>query len=80
VTIKDFSYSPQPATAKVGEVIAWTNTGNAPHTATMDDGSCKTDTIPAGSTGMLVFTAAGTYTYHCSVHPTLMKDYTVVVK
>lgn len=79
-TIVDFSFSPKPIQAKVGDVVAWKNNGAAPHTATMDDGSCSTDTINAGSTGMLVFTAPGTYTYHCKIHPAQMKDYTVEVK
>jgi plastocyanin len=80
VTIKNFAFSPQPVTAKVGDVVAWSNQDSAPHTATMDNGSCATDTIAAGSTAMLVFTAAGTYTYHCAVHPSRMKDFTVVVQ
>jgi plastocyanin len=80
VTIKDFKYSPAPATAKVGDVVAWTNSDTAPHTATMDDGSCDTDTIAAGSTAMLKFTKAGTYTYHCKIHPAQMKDVTIQVQ
>ena len=65
--------------AKVGDVVGWTNGDSAPHTATMDDGSCSTDTLSQGATGLLVFNKAGTYTYHCKVHPTQMKDFTVVV-
>jgi len=80
VTIKNFSYSPQPVQAKVGDVVAWKNDDSAPHSATMDDGSCDTDTINAGSTALLVFTAAGTYTYHCKIHPGQMKDVTVEVE
>jgi plastocyanin len=80
VTIKNFAYSPQPVPAKVGDVIAWRNDDSAPHSATMDDGSCDTDTINPGSTAILVFTAAGTYTYHCKIHPGQMKDVTVEVK
>jgi plastocyanin len=80
VTIRNFAYTPQPVQAKVGDVIAWKNDDSAPHTATMDDGSCDTDTIKAGATAMLVFTAAGTYTYHCEIHPGQMKDVTVEVK
>jgi plastocyanin len=79
-TIADFSFSPPSIQAKVGDVVAWKNTGAVPHTVTMDDGSCDTGTINAGSSGMLVFTAAGTYTYHCKIHPTQMKDVTVVVQ
>jgi plastocyanin len=80
VTIKNFAYSPQPVQAKVGDVVAWKNDDSAPHSATMDDGSCDTDTINSGSAAMLVFTAAGTYTYHCKIHPGQMKDVTVEVK
>jgi len=79
VEIKDFKFSPQPVQAKVGDVVGWTNGDSAPHSATMDDGSCSTDTISQGATGLLVFNKAGTYTYHCKVHPTQMKDFTVVV-
>jgi plastocyanin len=80
VSIKNFKFSPQPAQAKVGDVVAWKNDDSASHSATMDDGSCDTNTISSGSSAMLVFTAPGTYTYHCKVHPTQMKDFTVEVK
>jgi plastocyanin len=80
VTIKDFKYAPQPVQAKVGDVIAWTNQDSAPHTATLDDGTCDTKTINAGAQAMLVFNTPGTYTYHCTVHPTQMKDYSIEVK
>lgn len=80
VSIKDFKFNPQPVSAKVGDVVAWKNDDSAPHSATMDDGSCDTDTINVGSTAMLVFTKAGTYTYHCKVHPSQMKGFTIEVK
>jgi plastocyanin len=80
VSIKDFKFNPQPVSAKVGDVVGWKNDDGVPHSATMDDGSCDTDSINPGSTALLVFSAPGTYTYHCKVHPTQMKGYTVVVK
>ena len=80
VTIKGFAYSPQPVQAKVGDIVAWSNQDTAPHSATMDTAGCDTDTINVGATGMLVFNQAGTYTYHCAIHPTQMKDFTVEVK
>jgi plastocyanin len=79
VQIKEFKFSPQPVNAKVGDVVGWTNGDSSPHTATVDDGSCSTDPIAQGATGLLVFNKAGTYTYHCKIHPTTMKDFTVVV-
>ena len=80
VTIKDFKFAPEPVQAKVGDVIAWTNSDTATHSATLDNGACDTKPIPVGATAMLVFTAPGTYTYHCSIHPTQMKGYTIQVQ
>jgi plastocyanin len=68
-TIKNFAYSPTPIEAKVGDVIGWANQDSTAHTVTMDNGACDTKQIAAGSTAMLVFSAAGTYTYHCAIHP-----------
>ena len=80
VQIKNSAYGTPAVQAKVGDVVAWTNGDSVPHTATMDDGSCDTGQIAGGATAMLVFTAPGTYTYHCTVHPATMKDVTVEVK
>ena len=79
VTIKDFKFSPQPVQAKVGDVVAWKNDDTAAHTATMDAGTCDTDQIDPGATAMLVFTAPGSYAYHCTIHPA-MTGFTVEVK
>jgi plastocyanin len=73
VTIKNFAFSPEPVTAKVGDVIGWTNSDSIGHTATLDDGTCTTDIINNGQTQSLTFSAPGTYPYHCSVHPAQMK-------
>jgi len=79
-TIKDFKFAPQPIQAKVGDVITWTNQdGATPHSATLDDGTCDTKPIAGGASASLVFSAPGTYKYHCSVHPTQMTGYTIVV-
>jgi plastocyanin len=71
VEIKDFKFSPDTQTAKVGDVVGWTNGDSAQHTATLDDGGCSTDRMSQGATGLLVFSKAGTYTYHCEVHPNM---------
>ena len=80
VAIQNSAFGTKTVQAKVGDVVAWTNQDSIPHTATMDDGSCDTGQIAGGASAMLVFTAPGTYTYHCAVHPTTMKDVTVEVK
>ena len=68
VSVVDFGFNPASITAKVGDVITFTNTGAAPHTATLDDGTCKTPNIDPTKSDGLTFTAAGTYKFHCSIH------------
>jgi plastocyanin len=80
VTIQNFKFSPDPIQAKVGDVITWSNQDTASHSATLDNGVCDTDTIAQGSTASLVFNTPGTYTYHCKVHPTQMKGFSIVVQ
>jgi plastocyanin len=64
------AFSPATITAKVGDVIAWTNGDSVPHTATLrDDPACTTENLGNGETGALTFSAAGTYEYFCKVHP-----------
>lgn len=70
--IQDFSFDPNPVEAKTGEVIVWTNRDGAPHTVTLDDGSCKTGNVSAGGgTGGLVFAEPGEYPFFCSIHPSM---------
>jgi plastocyanin len=77
VEIANFVYEPAEATAKVGDVVGWNNADSAPHTATMDDDACGTGNISSGSAQALVFNAAGTYPYHCAVHPNMTATLTV---
>ena len=80
VAIKDFKFSPQPVQAKVGDVVGWTNGDSAPHTR--DDGRRivrHRHARPRAPRACSSSTTAGTYTYHCKIHPTQMKDFTVVV-
>ena len=79
VEYKDFKPAPDPVTAKVGDVVGWTNGDSSPQTPTLDDGSCGTDNISTGATGLLVFNAPGTYTYHCKIHSS-MKGFTIKVQ
>ncbi len=68
VTVVDFNFQPAAITAKTGQVITFSNTGSAPHTATLDGGQCTTPTIQPGTSDGLTFSVAGTYTFHCSIH------------
>jgi plastocyanin len=66
------SFTPSTIQAKVGDVVAWTNNDSIGHTATVDDDpACTTATLGAGETGALTFSAAGTYAFHCKIHPNM---------
>ena len=77
VAAKDFAFNPAAIMAKVGQTITFTNGDSAPHTATLDDGSCTTPNIASGSSDGLLFTTAGTYPFHCKVHPNMKGTITV---
>ncbi len=77
VAIKDFAFSPAQISAKVGDVVAFSNGDTTGHTATLDDGTCTTGTIGAGTTAALVFSAPGTYPFHCAIHSSMKGTITV---
>jgi plastocyanin len=77
VTIADFAFSPADITATTGQTITFTNNDSAPHTATLDDDSCGTPNIAEGGSNGLVFSTAGTYPFHCAVHPDMKGTITV---
>jgi plastocyanin len=68
VSIKDFEFEPAAIEARAGQVIAFTNTGFEHHNATLDGGGCATTTLATDERDGLVFTTAGRYGFHCSVH------------
>jgi plastocyanin len=71
VDIAGLAYAPAAVTAKVGDVITFTNQDAAPHTATLDDGGCETERLAKGDSGSLTFAAAGTYPFHCAIHASM---------
>jgi plastocyanin len=72
------SYAPNPATMKVGQTIAWHNGDSTVHTATGDVASFNTNTINAGANSApIMMNTAGTFTYHCAIHPGMVGTITV---
>ena len=69
VTIADFSYDPASATASVGSVVTWTNQDGTSHTVTFDAGPNCGNLSGGGGTETVQFNLAGSYPYHCSIHP-----------
>ena len=78
VTIRDFSFGPTAIAVHVGDTITWSNAGPTPHTATANDGAFDTGTLRAGQSGSHTFTSAGTFAYHCTLHPFMRGTVTVL--
>ncbi|MGC8634419.1 MAG: cupredoxin domain-containing protein [Candidatus Limnocylindrales bacterium] len=70
VSISNFAFVPATITVKVGTRVTWTNRQTGiQHTVTADNGSFGSGDLSTGSSFSYVFTRAGTYAYHCAIHP-----------
>jgi plastocyanin len=68
VATEDFVFDPKTITVDPGEDILFDNTGNAPHTATADNGSFDTGNLDPGQSETITINAEGTYPYYCRYH------------
>ena len=72
------SYSPNPTTMRVGQTVAWQNNDSIAHNATQDAGAFASITVNAGGiTTPITMSTAGTFTYHCTIHPGMVGTLTV---
>jgi plastocyanin len=76
VAIDNFAFSPAALNVKMGQQVTWTNKQGVAHTVTADGGAFD-HPMPSGATFSFTFAKAGTFAYHCTIHP-FMKG-TVVV-
>jgi plastocyanin len=78
ITISNFKFSPATLKVKNGGRIKVSNNDSAPHTVTADDGhSFDSGTVNSSASTTIQAPAAGTYAYHCTIHP-FMKGKLVV--
>jgi plastocyanin len=71
VTIASFAFTPASITVKVGDKVTWTNNDSTAHTVTADDTSFTSGDLAQGASFSFTFTKAGTFPYHCSIHPSM---------
>lgn len=69
IQIMDFAFSPSSLNVKAGTTVVWTNNDSMAHTVTADDKSFSSGNLSKGQTYSYTFTTAGTYAYHCALHP-----------
>jgi len=77
-SIKGFAFSPDPIAVAVGGTVTWTNNDSTAHTVTFDDASVvSSSNLDPGATFSATFPKAGSYTYHCKIHPSMQGTVTV---
>ncbi len=77
IVAKDFSLT--DVTVGPGDEIVLENQGEAPHTATADDGAFDLGQVPGGDTSEPANAPSepGTYPFHCELHPQMTATLTV---
>jgi plastocyanin len=80
ITIENFAFSPATLAVKTGTTVTWTNRDSAPHIVVSDTGAQQafsSNSLSDGASFTFTFTQAGTYPYHCSIHPSMKGTITV---
>jgi len=76
VKISNFAFVPQSIAIKAGESVTWTNEDSVQHQIAADPGqpdivNLSSPSMNNGATYSYTFSKAGTWTYHCSIHPSM---------
>jgi len=72
------AYTPDDLSVAVGTTVTWTNNDLVSHTSTSDVTQWNSGIVAPGGRFSFTFQAAGTFPYHCSIHPGMVG--TVVVR
>jgi plastocyanin len=78
VKIVNFAFKPRAITIAKGTKVRWTNAGTVSHTTTSNKGLWDSGVLAPGAAFGRVFRKAGTFKYHCTIHPTLMHGKIIV--
>lgn len=77
VFIQGMAFSPSSLTVTAGTTVTWTNKDAIGHTVTSNTNLFKSGTLSNGGTFSFTFATAGTYSYFCSIHPSMVGTITV---
>ena len=73
IFIRAFAFQPATVHVKAGGSVAWVNCEPTAitHTSTSDGGAWDSGLVPPSADFVRTFSAAGTFPYHCTVHPSM---------
>jgi plastocyanin len=76
-TLTNTAFAPDAVDVAAGASVTWTNTDGVAHTSTSDASGWDSGIVPPGGQFSVAFPTAGTFHYHCAIHPGMIG--TVVV-
>jgi plastocyanin len=71
------AYNPNPITVSVGTTVSWLNSDSITHTSAANNGLFTSPNVAPNSRFNFTFTTAGTFPYHCTIHPNMVGTITV---
>ncbi len=72
IAIDNFTFTAPTVTINAGTGVTWVNKDDVPHTVMSEDKSFKSAVLDTGDTFTHTFSAPGSYTYYCSIHPRMV--------
>jgi plastocyanin len=72
------AFTPDDVDVAVGTTVTWMNTDSVAHTSTSNASGWDSGTIAPGRQFSFTYQTAGTFPYHCAIHPGMVG--TVVVR
>ena len=69
IRIVKFDFSPGMITVPVGASVTWINEDDDAHSIVADDKAFQSTALDTGERYTFTATMAGTYAYHCGLHP-----------
>ena len=63
------AFMPPELSIQTGTTVTWRNTDRVSHTSTSDAAGWNSGTITSGGQFSFTFGTAGTFPYHCAIHP-----------
>ncbi len=76
-TLGNRAFSPDATDVAAGTTVTWTNTDSVEHTSTSDGTGWNSGAIAPRGQFSRTFPDAGTFSYHCSIHPGMVGTVTV---
>jgi plastocyanin len=68
-TLTTTAFNPNPITVSVGTQVSFLNSDNTTHTSAANASTWNSGNIAPGGRFNVTLTTAGSYPYHCNIHP-----------